>query len=258
MPDIGNYTETTQLVLGEAVKYFALLLFSVLAIRLWRRWAKTCAADKLNSLLLAFATTLIAVAIGYFSMCQSLGKLYSHYGMEAFQAGRLLQALSLFETSEKSWNSPDALGQKGVCLLLSGNSEHGLPLIDEAKARRKGAGTSFEEFYEGLYYFMQGQRTNGVPLLEAASADPAYRWSVVKLFAVMELDGNHPDDAAALMKPFATAEVTESDQAYIIASLKLAEGKTNQAQMIADKFSITDLSPAWKSRFEKLQAQIHN
>ena len=40
MPDIGNYTETTRLVLGEAGKYFTLLLFSVLAIRLWRRWAE--------------------------------------------------------------------------------------------------------------------------------------------------------------------------------------------------------------------------
>jgi hypothetical protein len=258
MPDIGNYTETTQLVLGEAGKYFALLLFSVLAIRLWRRWSKTSAADKQNSLLLAFAATLSAVAIGYFSMCQSLGKLYSHYGMEAFHAGRLLQALSLFESSAKFWNSPDAMGQKGVCLLVSGNPEQGLPLIEEAKNRRKGTGTSFEEFYEGLYYFTQRQRTNGVPLLEAASADQTYRWSVVKLFAVIELDGNHPDDATALMKPYMAAEVTESDQAYIIASLKLAEGKTNEAQMILDKFSTGDLSPAWKTRFEKLQSEIHN
>jgi len=258
MPDIGNYTETIQLVLGEAGKYFALLLFSVLASRLWRRWAKTSTADKLNSLFPAFAATVAAVAIGYFSMCQSLGKLYSHYGMEAFRAGRLLQALSLFETSGKFWNSPDALGQKGVCLLLSGDSEQGLPLIEEAKTRRKGAGTSFEEFYEGLYYFTQGHRTNGVPLLEAASAGQTYRWSVVKLFAVMELDGNHPDDAAALMKPFMTAEVTESDQAYIMASLKLAEGKKAEAQSLLDKFSTGDLSPMWKSRFEKLQAQIHN
>ncbi|HEX3856208.1 MAG TPA: hypothetical protein VHY30_02795 [Verrucomicrobiae bacterium] len=258
MPDIGNYTHTTELVLGEAGKYFALLLFSVLAIRLWRRWAKTSAADKLNSLLVAFAATLIAVAIGCFSMCQSLGKLYSHYGMEAFHAGRLLQAQSLFESSAKFWNSPDALGQKGVCLLMSGNTEQGLPLIEEAKARRKGTGTSFEEFYEGLYYFTRGQRTNGVPLLEAASADQTYRWSVVKLFAVMELDGNYPDDAAKLMKPFMATEITESDQAYVIASLKLAEGKTNEAQAILDKFSTRELSPAWKTRYEKLQAQIHN
>jgi len=258
MPDIGNYTETTKLVLGEAGKYFALLLFSVLAIRLWKRWTKTSTADKLNSLLLPFAATLAAAAIGYFSMCQSLGKLYSYYGMEAFHAGRLLQALSLFESSAKFWNSPDALGQKGVCLLLSGNAEQGLPLIDEAKARRKGTGTSFEEFYEGLYYFTQGQRVKSVPLLEAASANQSDGWSVVELFAVMELDGNHPADAAALMKPFMAAEVTENDQAYIIASLKMAEGKTNEARVIMDKFFTGDLSPMWKTRFEKLRTQIHN
>src|SRR5258706_1351723 len=200
MPDIGNYTENTTLVLGEAGKYFALLLFSVLAIRLWRRWTKTSPTDKAKSLLLACTATLAAAAIGYFSMCQSLGKLYSFYGMEAFRAGRLSQALSLFDASAKYWNSPDALGQHGVCLLMSGNAEPGLPLIEEAKARRKGTGTSFEEFYEGLYYYTHGERVKSVPLLQAASADQTYRWSVVKLFAVMELDGNHPESGAALMK----------------------------------------------------------
>ncbi len=257
MPDIGNYTETITLVLGETGKYFALLLFSVLAIRLWRRWTKTSAIDKLKSLLLALAATLAAVAIGYFSMCQSLGKLYSHYGMEAFRAGRLLQALSLFESSANFWNGADALGQKGVCLLMSGNAERGLSLIEEAKIRRKGVSASFEEFYEGLYYFSQGQQAKSIPLLEAAS-DPAYRWSVVKIFAVMELDGNRPDDAAALTKPFMEVEITESDQAYIIASIKLAGGKKAEAQAILNKFAPQSLSPMWKPRFEKLQAQIHN
>lgn len=256
MPDIGNYTAQTTLVLGEAGKYFALLVFAVLAIRLWRRWTRTSAADKLKSLLLAFTATVIAAAIGYFSMCQSLGKLYSYYGMEAFHAGRLLQALSLFESSEKFWNSPDAQGQKGVCLLLSGNAPAGLPLIEAAKARRKGAGTPFENFYEGLYYFTQGQTAKSVPLLQAASADQTYRWSVVKIFAVMELEANHPEDAAALMKPFMAAEVTEMDQAFIVASLKLADGKKAEAQALLDKFATGDLSPMWKTRFEKLRAKI--
>ncbi len=50
MPDIGNYTETTGLVLAEAGKYFTLLLFSVLAIRLWRRWAGSPGANKSENL----------------------------------------------------------------------------------------------------------------------------------------------------------------------------------------------------------------
>ncbi len=243
-------------MLGEAGKYFALLVFAVLAIRLWRRWTKTSAADKLKSLLLAFTATVIAVAIGYFSMCQSLGKLYSYYGMEAFRAGRLPQALSLFETSEKYWNSPDAQGQKGVCLLLSGNAQAGLPLIEAAKARRKGTGTSFENFYEGLYYFTQGQAAKSVPLLQAASADQTYSWSVVKIFAVMDLEAGRPEDAAAQMKPFMAVEVTESDQAFIVASLKLAEGGKNEAQALVDKFDTGNLSPMWKTRFEKLRAKM--
>lgn len=258
MPDIGNYTEITTLVLREAGKYFALLLFSVLAIRLWRRWARSPVANKFKNLLLAGAVTFVAAAVGYFSMCQSLGKLYSYYGMSAFRANRLPQAFTLFETSSKYWKSADALGQRGVCLLLSGNQDRGLQLIGEAKTLRKGRGTPFEEFYEGLYFFTQGQRSNSVPLLAAASADETYRWSVVKLFAVMELDENHAADAAELMKPFMQAEVTESDQAYIVASLKLAEGKKAEAQAILNKFPPEDLSPMWKSRFEKLQVEIHN
>lgn len=258
MPDIGNYTENTTLILGEAGKYFALLLFSVLAIRLWRRWVKTSPTDKAKGLLLACAATLIAVAIGYVSMCQSLGKLYSYYGMEAFHAGRLSQALALFETSGKFWNGADARGQKGVCLLMSGDSERGLPLIRSARAQRNGVGTSFENFYEGLYDYTHGERVKSVPLLQAASADPAYRWSVIKLFAVMELDGNHADSAAALMQPFLAAEVTEADQAFIVASLKLSEGKKTEAQALLDKFPTNELAPMWKSRFEKLRSQIQD
>ena len=74
----------------------------------------------------------------------------------------------------------------------------------------------------------------------------------------MELGENRAADAAELMKPFMQAEVTESDQAYIIASLKLAEGKKAEAQVILNKFPLQDLSPMWKSRFEKLQAKINN
>ena len=171
MPDIGNYTETTGLVLAEAGKYFALLLFSVLAIRLWRRWAGSPGANKSGNLFLACAFTLIAAAIGYFSMRQSLGKLYSYYGMSAFHANRLPQAFTLFETSSKYWKSADALGQQGVCLLLSGNPDQGLQLIEQAKTLRQGRNAPFEAFYEGLYFFTQGQPGNSVPLLETASAD---------------------------------------------------------------------------------------
>ncbi len=257
MPDIGNYTETTRLVLAEAGKYFTLLLFSVLAIRLWRRWAGSSGANKPGNLLLACAFTLMAAGIGYFSMRQSLGKLYSHYGMSAFRANRLPQAFTLFDLSSKYWNSADALGQKGVCLLLSGDPDRGLQLIGDAKTRRRGRNTHFEEFYEGLYLFIRGQQSNSVPLLAAASADSDFRWSVVKLFAVMALDENRVADAAGQMKPFLKAEVTEFDQAYIMASLKLADGKKAEAQAILNQFPAQGLSPMWKSRFEKLQAKMN-
>jgi tetratricopeptide (TPR) repeat protein len=258
MSDIGSYTETTRWVLGEAGKYFALLLFSVLAIRLWRRWATSPGAKKPGNLLLACAFTLIAVVIGYFSMSRSLGKLYFHYGMSAFDQGRLLPALSLFETSLKHWRSAEATGAAGVCALLLGKSDEGMQQIEKAKSLRKGRGAPFEEFYEGLYFFKQGKRTNAVPLLEAAFAEDRYRWSVTKLFAIMLLDENRPADAAEWMKPFRQADVTEVDQAYIVASLKLAEGKKTEARALLDKFPSEEenQSLVGKARFEKLRAQL--
>ncbi len=258
MPDIGHYTDTTTLILGETGKYFALLLFSVLTIRLARRGMKNSTSNKFNHLLLAGAFGVVTVVIGYLSLCQSLGKLYSYYGMNAFRANRLPQAFNLFQTSSKYWNRADVLGQKGVCFLLSGHPDQGLQLIGAAKALRRGHGTPFEDFYAGLYFFTQGQHSNSVPLLEAAAMDETYRWSVVKLFAVMDLDANRTAEAAGLMEPFLQADITESDQAYIVAALKLADGKKAEAQAILNKFPPDDLSPMWKARFEKLQAEIHH
>jgi len=260
MPDIGNYTNSTALILSEASKYFALLVFSVLAIRLWRRWTKIPTVDKLKNLPLACVVTFAAVAIGYFSMCHSLGKLYFHYGMNAFGEDRLLPALSLFETSSKYWNSADATGADGVCRLLLGRPDQGIQRIQNAKSMRKGRSTPFEEFYEGLYFFQAGERTNAVPLLKTAWENEMYRWSVTKLFAIMLLDEDRPADAADWMKPFMQVEVTEVDQAYIVASLKLADGKKAEASMILGKFpsEAEDQSLVGKVRFEKLRAQLGN
>jgi hypothetical protein len=176
--------------------------------------------------------------------------------MKAFHAGRLPEALSLFETSGKFWNDADAAGERGVCLLLSGNASDGERLIQKAKAMRKGKGVPFEEFYEGIYFFTQGERNKAVPLLQAATVDSQFRWSVVKIFSVMALDDGRPKDAAEQMKPYKDAEITQFDQAYIMASLKLADGKSDEAKTILKKFPAQNLSPAWKKRFEKLQEQI--
>src|SRR5690242_12450212 len=137
MPDISAYTADMRFVLAEAGKYFALLVFSVLAIRLWRRWMKVLAARNLNGLLCAVASTILAVVVGYVSICQSLNSLYSHYGMKAFRSGRLPQALSLFDTAEHNWRNADAVGQRGVCLLLLGKPDKGLALIEQARTMRK-------------------------------------------------------------------------------------------------------------------------
>jgi hypothetical protein len=256
MPNITDYTALTKVVLIETGKYFALLLFSVLAIRLWRRWFTVSAAHKPKSLLLACAASLVACGLGYASICHSMSLLYSYYGMKAFRAERLVPALVLFETSGSYWKSADSLGAEGVCLLLLNKPADGIRLLDKAKALRKGKSPPFEQFYEGLYYFFHDQTGKAVPLMEQASVDPAYNWSIIKLFAVVQLDQNQPQAAAKLMEPFMQAEITETDQAYVMASLKLAAGKKAEAQSLVDKFATPDLPLFWKSRFEKLRAQL--
>jgi len=242
MPDIGNYTATATLVLGEAGKYFVLLLFSVLAIRLWRWWAKSSGSNRIKCLILAGVVTGMAVTTGYFSMCHSLGKLYAYYGMSAFRENRLPQASALFALSLQYWKNADALGQNGG---------------SQAKSLRQGNGAPFEDFYEGLYFFTQGQPGNSAPLLAAASADATYRWSAIKLLAVMELEANRPAEAARLMQPFMQADVTESDQAYVIAALKLAAGRKAEALAVLDKIPAPALTPMWQMKFEKLRAEIN-
>jgi hypothetical protein len=256
--NMGGYLEFTQVFLEESAKYLFLLLFTVLAIRLWRRLSRLSAGNKRGDLFLACVATMIALAVGYCSICHSLGRLYSYYGMRAFNSGYLVSAFSLFAKSSEYWKSADATGKEGVCLLLAGKTDEGMKLIDEAKFLRKGRSSSFEEFYEGLYYFFREQPDKAVPLLEASSADPAYNWSVTKELAVFDVDNNQFEDAGRLMKPFLQVEVTDEDQAYVTASLKLFEGKKADAKMLVDKYESENLLPFWKSRFDKLRAKIQN
>lgn len=256
--NIGGFATDAEVCLGEAAKYLVLLLFTVLAIRLWRRSMKLPAPNRPAAFGLAGLATVIACAVGYFSVCHSLSRLYSYYGMKAFHDERLVPALALFQASAGYWKNPDTLGDQGVCLLFLDKPEDGIRLLDEAKASRSGRNTSFEQFYEGLYYFFHDQTGKAVPLLEEASGDATYRWSIIKLFAVVQLDQNQPQEAAKLMEPFMQAEITECDQAYIVASLDLAGGKTADAQALVARFGSGDLPPFWKSRFDKIRAKLQN
>jgi hypothetical protein len=177
-------------------------------------------------------------------------------GLRAFRDGRVPQALALFETADQNWRTADTLGQRGVCLLMLGDANRGLALIARARDQRAGQGTPLENFYAGLYHFTKGDPRAAVPLLQASSVDYTYRWPVTKLFAIMALDENRAADAAEQIKPFREAEVTEFDQAYILAALKLADGKKAEARALLEKFPDANLSPMWQTRFEKLRGQL--
>lgn len=256
MPDIGNYTEAATLFLVEGAKYFLVLLLSILAIRLWRRWIKIEGTGKGANLVVALVASGLALAAGWVFMNQSLAKLYSYYGMRAFRDARLPQAAELFDVSLQHWKTPDALGEKGVCLLLLGGSRTGLTLLDRAREMRGGRQVAFEDFYEGLYYFTLGQPTNSVPHLEASLADYSFRWDAVKLLAITALDVTNIEAASQLMQPYTNAEVTRYDQAYIVASIEAAAGQKAEALAVVDKFAAGEFSPAWQARFTRLRKEL--
>lgn len=256
MVDIGNYTTDTWLVLKEAIKYFVLLLLCILAIRLWRRFITIAAARTVGNFMIGGLATVLACVIGYVSMRQSLALMDSYYGMQAFRQDRISQAFLLFEAADDHWQSADTVGEIGVSLLML-DDKRGLDLIAKAQTLRKGYGTHFEIFYEGLYCFTKGDFQRATSLLQAATNYPEYTWNATKLLALLALDENRTTDAAKLMSPFMQTEITEFDQAYIMASLKLAEGKKSEARLLLDKFPETNLSARWTNRFEKLRSRLN-
>ena len=257
MPSMGDYIVSVKLLLEEAAKYVSLLIISVLAIRLWRRFPKISGPNRRKNFLAACFVSLIACGTGYFSFCHSMGLLYSYYGTRAFESGNFVPAFSLFQTSLGCWKTADALGKQGVCLLLSGRPEEGMKLLDEAKAMR-GYRSLFEQFYEGGHYFFNDQPDKAAPLLEEASADPSFRYKAIKLLAIIKLDGNQPAEAMRLMNPFLQLKPEECDQACIVASLDLLDGKKAAAKALLNQFPSENLPAFWKPRFDKLRAEIQN
>lgn len=253
--DISDYAGVVQLCLSEAGKYLLLLLLAVLAVRLWRQLSRSSGSNSRKIFLLATITSALAVVVGYYSVRHSLGRLYFHYGAKAVSAGNVWSGLTLFQTSARNWKTADALGGEGICMLWTGMTNQGTEMLAQARTMRKRQ-TFFEDYYEGLYFFYQNRWDLAAPLLSEASADVLYRWNSVKLVSLIELEQGNPQMADSLMKPFAGADVTDYDQAYVMASLDLWKGKKKEAQTLAEKYKAADLPPFWKSRFEKLDAEL--
>ena len=257
MPSMGDYIVSVKLLLEESAKYVSLLILSVLAVRLWRRVPKISGPNRGKNFLAACFFSMVACGAGYLSIYHSLGLLYSYYGARAFDSGNFVSAFSLFQTSSGCWKSADALGKQGVCLLLSGRPEDGMKLLDGAKAMR-GSQSSFEQFYEGAHYFFHDQPDKAAPLLETAAVYLPYRYDSTKLLAIIQLDRNQPAEAARLMNPYLQIKLEECDQAYIVASLDLLDGRKAEAKVILSQFPPANLSAFWRPRFEKLRAEIQN
>jgi hypothetical protein len=258
MFNLINYSANVLVILTEGGKYFALLVLAILAIRLWQRWSRASSAGKASGLVVAGLVTVLATVTGYVSMRHSLARMDAYFGMKAFDAGHLPQAVSLFEASERNWASADTMARRGVCLLYLGAGEEGLAVLKQARDLRQGEGTSFEFVYEGLYRFGQGDAPGAIRFLRAAAKDSIYRWTAVKTIAVIELDQDQVAAAAEDMKPFMQVDVTDFDQAYVLASLELAAGHKAEARTLFNKFPASNLGPRWDNRFDKLRARLQD
>ena len=58
------------------------------------------------------------------------------------------------------------------------------------------------------------------------------------------------------MQPYLKAEVTEADQAYIIATLQRLDGRTAEARRLANRFLAGGLTPYWQARLEQFKASL--
>ena len=68
--NMGDFTEFAKLFLGEAAKYVLLLLFAILAIRLWRRSVKLSGENRrINSLFAAAASVISRAPFGLILSC---------------------------------------------------------------------------------------------------------------------------------------------------------------------------------------------
>jgi hypothetical protein len=253
--NIGGFVNLSTLFLSESAKYLLLLMFTVLSIRLWKRVPKLSGKDKRIDLMVASIATFIAVIIGYLSICHSMSRLYSYYGMQAFNSDNVPSALSLFGQSSRYWKTADMQGAQGVCLLVLGRVDTGLALINQAKNMRHGKNNTFEDFYEGLYLFFN-ENPEGIPHLARSASDSTYTWSALKLVSTYYIDNDQVASATKLMEPFLKVEVTDTDQAFVMASIDLSQGKKADAQALIDKFGGQDIPPFWKTRFDKLRATI--
>ena len=255
---MGASVALIKLILVESAKYFCLLLLCILAIRFWQRSSSISGRNRQKNFMAACLTSALAAAVGYFSLCHSLSLLYFHYGTQAFAAGNFSSALSLYQTSDGYWKSAAVLGRQGVCWLWLDKPEQGMQWLERAKATRGGQNSPDEEFFEGGYLFFHQQTDLAAPLLEAAMADPSHRWSAAKLLASVQLDKNQPLAAAQTMQVFSQVEVQpgEFDHAYVVASLDLASGKTNDAVAVLRQFPSESIPDFWKPRFEKLRAEL--
>jgi hypothetical protein len=258
MPSIGDYAQIVTLLLSESGKYLGLLAVCVVAIRLWRRVSQISGSNRSQTLALAVVASAVGAMLGYASLSHSLARMYRNYGMRAFNRGNVPAALSLFRSAQNCWKTADAAGAEGVCLLLLDQPGEGWRRIEWAGARRNGSYSPFEIYYSGVYHLYHGQPEKAVPMLRLSAAYPEYTWRANKLMAVAFLDQGRNDEAARLMEPFSDLEVKDCDQAYIFASLKLAQKKPSEALALLDRFPNEQLNDFWRARFERLRVKTQS
>lgn len=253
MPNIGEFTHLAGVLLWEGGKYLIVLVLLVVSLRLWRIVFRQSPGKKWASLGLACAFSAACAGATWVSMQHSLGRLYYYYGVKTFRTGDTVSAGLLFETSAKHWKFADAVGRRGICLLLTDRNSEGERLLEQAKSMRQGEISTFEAFYAGFAYFFHNKSQQAISFLQASTIDPDYKWAAVKLLATIKVDEGKPQEARELLAPYDKFGVADCEHAYVVASLDLIDGKQSEARALLDRFPTNNLTGFWKAKFEKLR-----
>ena len=252
MISMHDFQTGTEIFLVEGAKVIVVLVLGLLSGRLWAFGRKAGSPVGRSFLAAAAFFAGMTVLVGYVGVRHSLGKLYLHFGEVAMEEeGNLAGAANLFALADSHWSSARTKGKLGVALLLLNQEGPGRQLLRKAQALR-GYNSPFEQFFEGLCFFLQGNLQQAIPLLEAASDHHFYRIRVVKIFCIIQIDQGDMARVKELFQPYEALPVDGSDHALIRIALHLHQKEPEAARALFRKHYRPDLPPMWRSRFQKL------
>ncbi|MBF0406909.1 MAG: hypothetical protein HQM10_06125 [Candidatus Riflebacteria bacterium] len=250
MEDIGNYIGLVNLFIAEAAKFLLVVISSVICGKIWRFLLRNRDFST-QTVLIATLFTIFSLASTYCCIKHSLSRLYYYYGNQAFENENFASAANLFADSLSHWKNIEIRGKLGVVLLFLNQEKAGLALLRETQ-RERGSAALFEQFHEGLYFFLKDEPLKAIPLLEKASENGEYRMQIVRIFSIIQLDKGNLNEALRLYSPIRQTPVENFDQALIMLSILALEGNISEAKKLFQQYFSENMPSFWKKRYSRM------